>query len=125
MRILILNLLMILGGVILIARLFDLQIVNGADYRQKAENRSSKQVTVVAPRGEILDRHGDILATNRDGYNVLMYKQSMTTDERNLVILNLVNLLIANEVTYRDTFPIELEGDKAKFLFDTEEDMAK
>jgi penicillin-binding protein 2 len=125
MRIFILNLLMILGGVILIIRLFDLQIVNGADYRKKAENRSSKQVTVVAPRGEILDRHGDILATNRDGYNVLMYKQTMTTDERNLVILNLVNLLIDNNVTYRDTFPIKLEKDKADFLFDTDEELAK
>jgi len=125
MRIFILNLCMILGGIILIIQLFDLQIVKGSDYREQAEKRTSKQVTVVAPRGEILDRHGDIFATNRDGYNVLMYKQDMTTSERNELILNLVNLLIEKNVVYRDTFPISFIDDEVVFALETEDEVKK
>lgn len=124
-RILILNLCVILGGIVLIVQLFNLQIVNGSDYRKQSESRTSKKFTVVAPRGEILDRHGDIFATNRDAYNVLMYKQSMSVAERNELILNLVNLLIDNEVVYRDTFPVNLEDGNAYFSLDTDEEVAK
>ena len=123
MRIFILNLCIILGGIILIIQLFNLQIVNGADYRKQSENRTSRKMTVIAPRGEILDRHGDIFATNRDGYNVLMYKQNMTTEERNALILNLVNLLIENNVVYRDTFPIALSENGPVFSLDTESEI--
>ncbi len=125
MRINILNLFIILGGIILIIQLFNLQIVNGADYRKQSENRTSRKVTVVAPRGEILDRHGDIFATNRDGYNVMMYKQSMSTADRNKLILNLVNLLAENEVVYRDTFPIVLSNGEAIFTLDTSDEVSK
>ena len=116
---------MVLGGIILIIQLFNLQIVNGSDYRAQAERRTSKQFTVIAPRGEILDRHGDIFATNRDGYNVLMYKQTMTTSERNELILKLVNLLLENNVVYRDTFPINFLEDNAIFSLDTEDEIKR
>ena len=125
MRIFILNLFIVLGGIILIIQLFNLQIVNGSDYRKQSENRTSRKVTVVAPRGEILDRHGDIFATNRDGYNVLMYKQTMSTKERNELILNLVNLLVENDVVYRDTFPIILLEEGAAFSLDTEAEVSR
>lgn len=125
MRIFILNLCVILGGIILIAQLFNLQIVHGSDYRKQSESRTSKSFTVIAPRGEILDRHGNIFATNRDGYNVLMYKQDMTTDERNTLILKLVELLNENNVVYRDTFPINFVDGELNFTLDTDEECAK
>ena len=103
MRILILNLLMVLGGVILIAQLFNLQIMQGSSYRAQSERRVLRQTTVSAPRGEMLDRHGAVLATNRDGYNVLLYKQTMTTKERNEFILRLAKLFKSKNTVYRDT----------------------
>lgn len=118
MRILILNLCMVLGGVILIIQLFNLQIIQGPTYRKQAEGRVSRQISIDAPRGEILDRHGDILATNREGYNVFMYKQDMTTDERNETILRLVNLLISHQTIYRDTFPVLIENENIFLNFD-------
>lgn len=124
MRIFILNLFIILGGVILISQLFNLQIVQGEDYRAQAESRVLKQTSVSAPRGEMLDRHGAILATNRDGYNVLLYKQSMTTKERNDFILRLANLLISKNTVYRDTFPISV-GEEISFIFDSKNDENK
>ena len=92
-RILILNLVIILGGIILVLQLFNLQIVNGESDREQSENRVLRKMSVMAPRGEFLDRHGEILATNRDGYNVLMYKTDLETEERNELILNTLSFL--------------------------------
>lgn len=119
MRIFILNLFMVLGGVVLIAQLFNLQIVQGSSYRAQSEKRVLRQTTVLAPRGEILDRHGAILATNRDGYNVLLYKQTMTTKERNEFILRLAKLLKSKNTVYRDTFPVAV-GEELTFEFDSD-----
>ena len=58
MRIFILNLFIVLGGVILIIQLFNLQIIQGEEYRNQAESRVLRQFTVSAPRGEMIDRHG-------------------------------------------------------------------
>lgn len=124
MRILILNLCIVFGGLILIIQLFNLQIVHGSEYRTQAENRVLRQSYVTAPRGEILDRHGDILAGNRDGYNVLLYKQTMTTEERNKFILRLVKLLKSKNTVYRDTFPIAV-SDSVYFEFDNETEERK
>jgi len=120
MRIFILNLIMVLGGVILVAQLFNLQIVQGSSYRAQSEKRVLRQTTVSAPRGEMLDRHGAILATNRDGYNVLIYKQSMSTKERNEFILRLAKLLKSKNTVYRDTFPISVLDDELTFEFDSD-----
>ena len=120
MRIFILNLIMVLGGVILVAQLFNLQIVQGSSYRAQSEKRVLRQTTVSAPRGEMLDRHGAILATNRDGYNVLLYKQSMSTKERNEFILRLAKLLKSKNTVYRDTFPISVLDDELTFEFDSD-----
>jgi len=122
-RILILNLVIILGGIILIIQLFNLQIVNGESYREQSENRVLRKMAVTAPRGEFLDRHGEILATNRDGYNVLMYKTDLETEERNRLILNIVELFREKNTIYRDTFPIVMnEAGIFEFTFDTPEE---
>ena len=54
------------------ARLFNLQVVEGARYVPLAEeNRISVQV--LAPmRGRILDRAGEVLASNRDGWRAVL-----------------------------------------------------
>ncbi|MBR6647308.1 MAG: penicillin-binding protein, partial [Clostridia bacterium] len=49
-------------------RLFSLQIINGADYRVMSDSRLTRDIPVKAPRGEILDRYGRALVTNRIGY---------------------------------------------------------
>ena len=48
-------------GIILIVQLFNLQIVNGAEYREQSNTRLTRESTLEATRGEILDRSGNIL----------------------------------------------------------------
>lgn len=53
-----------------VGQLINLQIVQGDDYRGIAEgNRIREQITY-APRGDILDRNGVVLASNRPSYQL-------------------------------------------------------
>lgn len=50
--------------VILIARLFQLQLLSGSTYRLRSEGNRIRSLTTPAPRGTILDRYGLPLAVN-------------------------------------------------------------
>ncbi len=49
---------------ILVARSWNLQVANGADYAAMSAHNSLEVATIFAPRGVISDRHGVILAEN-------------------------------------------------------------
>lgn len=56
----------------LLAGLFVRQIVQGPDYRRDDERQSYRYVTVPAPRGDILDRNGEIIASSEPRYSVVI-----------------------------------------------------
>ena len=105
-------------GIILITRLFNLQIVHGAEYRQTSDTRLSRESTLEAARGEILDRSGNVLASTYTTFNIELYKTKSDDETLNNCILNLVNLLNQYEVSYPDNFPINNEK---KFTIDGDE----
>jgi penicillin-binding protein 2 len=51
-------------------RLFQLQILEGDDLRRRSERNSVRTVRLEAPRGDVLDRHGRVLATTRPAFGV-------------------------------------------------------
>jgi penicillin-binding protein 2 len=61
----------ILGGIgvvvfaIIFLRLWYLQVLSGDQYLAQAQNNQVREFTVQAPRGDILDRHGNVLVENR------------------------------------------------------------
>jgi penicillin-binding protein 2 len=55
---------------IFIFRLFQLQILEGADLADRSLRNSVRQMRVEAPRGEIVDREGRVLATSRPAFRV-------------------------------------------------------
>ncbi len=63
-----------MGGVIalLAGRLYQLQILNGAEYMTEAEDNRVSQRFIFPPRGRIVDRFGVELATNRRNYRVVV-----------------------------------------------------
>lgn len=63
---------------ILGARLWQLQIIQGAEYALKAENNRVRTVELIAPRGMILDRNDEVLAEHRSSFTVLLYRESIT-----------------------------------------------
>ena len=56
--------------VLLGARLAQLQIVDHEHYLTRAEINRTRILTIVAPRGEIMDREGRVLAANKPGFTV-------------------------------------------------------
>jgi penicillin-binding protein 2 len=50
---------------ILFFRLWNLQVLSGDEYLAEAKNNRTREFKVIAPRGEILDRNGDVLVDNR------------------------------------------------------------
>ena len=61
-------------GIVLIIQLFNLQIVHGAEYREESNTRLTRETTLQAARGEILDRTGTELVTNSTKFSVELYK---------------------------------------------------
>ena len=105
----ILTIIVYIIGIILIVKLFELQIVKGASYREISNTRLSRESTLEASRGEILDRSGNILATSTSSFNIEMYKTKSDDEIVNNCILNLINLFESNQVSYPNNFPINDE----------------
>jgi len=61
--------------VLLSARLWQLQILHGAEYAVEADRNRIRTVEIVAPRGQILDRNGRLLVENRPSFNILLYRE--------------------------------------------------
>ncbi|MBU6299459.1 MAG: penicillin-binding protein 2, partial [Alphaproteobacteria bacterium] len=75
--------LMLTGGMtgvfaLLAGRLYQLQIVNGSEYKMEAEDNRVNQRLVAPPRGTILDRFGVELANNRRNYRVVIIAEQAT-----------------------------------------------
>ena len=51
--------------VVLVTRLFYIQLINGDYYQSLAEEKGEKEIIDPAPRGEIFDRNGKNIATSK------------------------------------------------------------
>ena len=104
-------------------RLFSLQIINGEVYYKTASSRLSAAVVNKAPRGDILDRYGNVLVSNKSGYSVLLHKASSKNEKINSVVGELVKILISTENGISDTLPISV-AEPYEFVFsdDTEKE---
>ncbi len=67
---------------VILIRLYSIQIVHNAEYKVKLENYSKKNQTVTTPRGEILDRNGEVLVGNRQRLNITYFAPSNMTDKK-------------------------------------------
>jgi len=95
-------------GIIIISKLFTLQIVNGNDYLTKSNSRLTRETTIKASRGNILDCNGNILAGTKLRYSLEIYKSKIETEELNNTILRVINILEKNLDEYIDDFPITI-----------------
>ena len=87
-------------------RLFNMQVIDSEMYVEQSNKRISATMTKKAPRGEIMDRNGEILVSNREGYSVMLQKTACTNDEFNDKMLKIVNVFEKYQNPYNDTLPI-------------------
>ena len=97
---------LVLCVLIFAGRLFYLQVVNGDYYLEQSQRRLSRSVTVKAPRGEILDRYGRPLVTNRSSFAIKLDAVAWRQADKNQVLLDLVQLCSQNGQEHLDSLPI-------------------
>lgn len=104
----ILSLLIHVIGIIIIIKLFSLQIVKGEEYLEKSNSRLTRQAIVKASRGNILDCNNNILAGTKIKYSLEIYKSKIETEELNNAILQAIRILEKNSDKIIDNFPIKI-----------------
>ena len=81
---------------ILIGRMFYLQIIKGSTYRRQAERNRTRYTRILAPRGIIYDCNGEELANNKPGVMVSLVRQTGAYKEETLERLSqLLNIPVA------------------------------
>ena len=80
-------------GIILLVQLFNLQIVHGEEYLEKSSSRLTRETTILAARGNILDRNGNVIAGTVTKYSLNIYKSKINNDTLNNTILETVKVL--------------------------------
>lgn len=87
------------------ATLYDLQINNGQSYYEATQKKIAESQTVWAARGQILDRNGQVLVSNRVIYQVRL-DTSVMDEARNDIILDLIAAARTEGMEWTDTLPI-------------------
>lgn len=106
-------------------QLYDIQINNHEYYA--AQNNTVKTYTVPlqASRGEIVDRNGNPLVTNRQGNSIILdaayFPSADENEERNTIIYSLISLFRQNGEEYVHNLPLKLNSDGSAAFF-TEDD---
>ena len=106
-------------GFIILFQLFNLQIVNGSVYRENSNTRLSRETTIQATRGSILDRNGVPLVSSDMAFSLEMYKSKADDSSINHSISVMTQILETNGDKYVDKFPISINP--FNFNFSSEE----
>lgn len=101
----------------LVIRLFSLTIVQGEEWRNASDNIRVKQIYTSAPRGEIRDRYGRVLAGNKPSFVVQIIRNNLVDEQINEEAIKLLSILEKNGDKYTDNFPILIEGDEFVYTY--------
>ena len=90
--------------------LYKLQIIKGEEYYNRSNEITTTTRTVTAARGNILDRYGRVLVSNKECYNLQIDTDKLFANEDpNAVILELVKMVQSFGDSYTDDLPISME----------------
>ncbi len=103
----------------LAVHLFQLQIVNGESYQNDYINQTLTSVAVDSSRGVIYDRNGTPLAYNKLAYSITVKETGAYNGyERNLMLLNLRDILVSHGEEIVASVPIALD-ENGNYVFTT------
>ena len=123
-RLAIIKNLILAAFVVILVKILYMTIFKYEHYTELAENKTYKQLVIKAPRGEIRDRYGRLLAGNKNLFTVqvsgdgIKRKDSNGVSMANDICLKLINLLEKNNEEYTDEFPIYIENGNYYYTFD-------
>ncbi len=104
--------------------LFDLQIINHEYYAAKNSAVRTYKIPIEAARGDIVDRNGNILVTNKQANSIILdaayFPSRNENAERNKILYNLIKLFEKNGEEYINNLPLELKNGAVAFSDDEE-----
>jgi len=105
--------------IVLLGGLFHAQILKGDYYADLSENNRIRLLPLKAPRGQILDREGKVLAGNRPSYNVYIIPQDFNREYVNWLerLVKLGEGSLEEKLSSKKInpyLPLELKQDVAK-----------
>ena len=90
--------------------LYTMQVIKTEYYAEQSRNTVYSTEVAAAARGEILDRHGRVLVTNRISLDVTIDRKRLVEgQDPNGAILGLIRLVTDAGYSYTDTMPITRE----------------
>ncbi|SHJ47130.1 penicillin-binding protein 2 [Hathewaya proteolytica DSM 3090] len=107
----------------IISKTFYLQIIRGPYYSAKASNRSHSMLTTAAPRGEIFDINGELLATNRQSYTLMFNNTEESLDKFYDTIDKVYSILEEHDESIDDDFPLKVNPVRFEFNASSEESL--
>lgn len=104
---------------LLLLGLFQTQLIKGHTYRKMSENNRIRLIRLEAPRGNLYDRRGTLLATNRPAYHVYVIPEDFNPGEIPILseLLKLGEADIRkrmSEVRHASFTPVLLKSDVSK-----------
>ena len=109
-----LTIIMLLIFSAIISRLVNIQVVNGEINRETANQKNHKIISTAAPRGQIIDRNGAVLATSEQSYILIFTKTQESEDSFFPTMDNVFKILDDNKETQVDEFLLKVKTSNDK-----------
>lgn len=124
-RLFLLGLLFISFSMILIMRVFQLQIIHGESYLNDYLYKAERTIDIPSTRGMIYDRNGVPLAYNELAHAVVIADDgSQNNRELNYTIYKAIQIIEKNGDSINNDFPITIDTDD-NFIYATESDLRR
>ena len=85
--------------------LYDAQVVNGAYWAERSKTKITDTEVVAPDRGDLLDRYGRVLVSNRITYQVTL-NTSVIGSDRNQILTNLIEVARREGLEWTDNLPV-------------------
>lgn len=87
--------------------LFQVQVIQGGNFRRQSEQNRIRLIPVEAPRGRVFDSKGKLLATNRPSYDIVATPEDVTPEvfPRLAKLLKLTEKDIRKQMSARREYP--------------------
>ena len=117
------NVLIFLAGVIVIfsvilLKLFSLQYVHYEENFQRSENNRLRKIELIADRGYIYDRNGNVLVRNRPSYQIALQAMEMPKKraDRDSVFKRLLNIHDSSGVRLFDSLSLDTAFQRIRWV---------